>query len=112
VELKTGPCKYPKDGERRSSSDSRPMGPGLQHVGARFSNFRLGKLSREFKLRGMSIFHEIQMAIFQYTASGYSHMVGHAVIVLTINGAPAPRQSKHVDMTLPDPRSRSRSRGF
>jgi len=26
-------------------------------------------------------------------------MVGHAVIVLTINGAPAPRQSKHVDIT-------------
>jgi len=40
------------------------VGPGLQRVGARFSNFFLGKLSREFKLRGMSIFHEIQMAIF------------------------------------------------
>jgi len=37
----------------------------LQLNGARFSNFLLGKLSREFKLRGMSIFHEIQMAIFQ-----------------------------------------------
>jgi len=41
------------------------MGPGLQLVGARFSNFLLGKLSREFRLRRMSIFHEIQMAIFR-----------------------------------------------
>jgi len=40
------------------------MGPALQLAGARFSNFLLEKLSREFKLRGMSIFHEIQMAIF------------------------------------------------
>jgi len=45
-------------------SDS--MGPALQPVGARFSNFLPGKLSREFKLRGMSIFHEIQMATSQY----------------------------------------------
>jgi len=42
------------------------MGPDLQLVGARFSNFRLRKLSCEFKLCGMSRFHEIQMAIFQY----------------------------------------------
>jgi len=41
------------------------MGPGLQLVGARFSNFLVGKLSRQFKLRGMSIFHEIQTAIFR-----------------------------------------------
>jgi len=40
------------------------MGPGLQLVGARFFNFLLGKLSREFKLRRLSIFHEIQMAVF------------------------------------------------
>jgi len=40
------------------------MGPALQLVRARFSDFLLGKLSQEFKLRGMSIFHEIQMAIF------------------------------------------------
>ena len=39
------------------------MGPGLQLGGAQFLNFLLGKLSREFELRGMSIFHEIQMAI-------------------------------------------------
>ena len=40
-------------------------GPGLQLVGARFLNFHLGKLSREFKLRPISIFDEIQMAIFR-----------------------------------------------
>jgi len=44
--------------------DCDSMGPDLQLTGIRFSNFLLGKLSREFKLRGMSIFHEIQMAIF------------------------------------------------
>jgi len=54
------------------------MGPGLQLVGARFLNFLLGKLSREFKLRPVSIFHEIQMATYFGTASRYSHMVGHA----------------------------------
>jgi len=42
------------------------MGPVLQLVGARFLNFHLGKLSREFKLRPMSIFDEIQMVIFRY----------------------------------------------
>jgi len=41
------------------------MGPGLQLVGARFLNFHLGKLSREFKLRPISIFDEIKMAIFR-----------------------------------------------
>jgi len=40
------------------------MRPGLQLAGARFSNFFLGKLSREFKLRRMSIFHKIQTAVF------------------------------------------------
>ena len=42
------------------------MGPGLLLVGARFLNFLLGKLSRQFKLRPVSIFHEIQMATFRY----------------------------------------------
>jgi len=42
------------------------MGPGLQLVRAHFFNFILGKLSREFKLHHLSIFHEIQMAIFPY----------------------------------------------
>ena len=56
------------------------MGPGLQLVGARFLNFLLGKLSREFKLRRISIFHEIQMAIFHYCVmqQSHHHMVGHA----------------------------------
>jgi len=46
-------------------TDDDSMGPGLQLVGARVLNFLLGKLSRELKLRGMSILHEIQMAIFR-----------------------------------------------
>jgi len=41
------------------------MGPGLHLVTARFLNFLLGKLSREFKLCRMLIFHKIQMAIFR-----------------------------------------------
>jgi len=41
------------------------MGPGLQLVGAQFLNFLSGKLSREFKLRHMSIFHDIPMAVFR-----------------------------------------------
>jgi len=43
--------------------------PGLQLVGARFLNFLLGKPSQEFKLCRMSIFHEIQMAIFGHAGS-------------------------------------------
>ena len=46
--------------------DDHSMGPGLQLIGALFWNFHLGKLSREFKLRPISIFDEIQMAIFRY----------------------------------------------
>ena len=42
------------------------MGPGLQLVGALFLNFHLGKLSREFKHRPISIFDKIQTAIFRY----------------------------------------------
>ena len=45
--------------------DDDSMGPRLQLVRARFLNFLLGKLSREFKLRRMSIIHDIQMAIFR-----------------------------------------------
>jgi len=45
--------------------DGDSMGPDLQLVGARCSNFHLGKLSQEFRLCGMSILHEIQMAILQ-----------------------------------------------
>ena len=65
-------------------------GPGLPLVGARFLNFLLRKLSREFKLRPVSIFHEIQMAHFG-TASRYSHMVGHA---------DSARRTVYVDVTL------------
>jgi len=43
--------------------DGDSMGPGLQLFGARFLNSLLRKLSQEFKLRPMSIFHEIQMVI-------------------------------------------------
>jgi len=53
-------------------------GPGLQLVVARFSNFLLGKVSLEFKLHGMSIFHDIQMATYFGTAWCYSHVVGYA----------------------------------
>jgi len=44
--------------------DGHGRGTVLQLVGAGFLNFLLGKLSREFKLCPMSIFDEIQMAIF------------------------------------------------
>jgi len=44
--------------------DDDSMRLGLRLVGARHLNFLIGKLSREFKLRRMSIFREIQLAIF------------------------------------------------
>ena len=50
------------------------MGSGLQLVGAPFLNFLLGKLSREFKLRRMSIFKWTYFG----SAGCYSHTVGHA----------------------------------
>jgi len=53
------------------------MGPGLQLVGAWFLNFLLGKLSWEFKLCSVLIFHEIQRPYFG-NAWCYSHMVGQA----------------------------------
>ena len=46
--------------------DHDSTGPTLQLVGFRFSNIVLRRLSREFKLRGMLILHEFQMAIFPY----------------------------------------------
>jgi len=49
-------------------ADVDSMGPDLQLVAARFSNFLLGKVSLEFKLHGMSIFHDIQMATHFGTA--------------------------------------------
>jgi len=49
------------------------MRPGLRLVRAQFFNFLLGKLSREFKHRQISIFNEIQMAIFRYCVMLQSH---------------------------------------
>jgi len=45
--------------------DNDTMIRGLQLVGVWFSNFFPRKLSREFKLCRMSIFHEIQMTVFR-----------------------------------------------
>jgi len=70
--------------------DGHRMGPGLQLIGARFLNFFLGKLSREFKLRPMSIFHEIQTAIFRYCVTLQSH--GWE--------AGSPTRTVYVDVTL------------
>jgi len=42
------------------------MGPSLQLVGDHFSNFLLRKPSPDFKLRGVSILHKFQRAIFLY----------------------------------------------
>jgi len=69
-------------------SDS--MGPGLQLVRARFLNFLLGKISREFKLRRMLIFHEIQTAIFWYCVMLQSHAWA----------AGSPTHTVYVDVTL------------
>jgi len=49
------------------------MGPSLQLVRARFSNFILRKLSHELKLHEVSILHELQMAIFPYCLTVESH---------------------------------------
>jgi len=46
--------------ELKMMVDIDSMGPLLQLVEGRFSNFLLGKVSLEFKLHGMSIFHDIQ----------------------------------------------------
>jgi len=46
--------------------DYNNVGPSLQFFGARFLNFLLSKLSRDFKLRGMSILQDFQRAIFLY----------------------------------------------
>jgi len=65
--------------------DIDSMGPGLQLVGGRFSNFLLGKVSLEFKL------HDIQMATYFVTGQCYSHMVGYAG---------SPTYTVYVDVTL------------
>jgi len=48
--------------------DVDSMGPDLHPVGARFLNFILGKVSLQFTLHGMLIFHDIQMATYFGTA--------------------------------------------
>jgi len=55
--------------------DIDSVGLGLQLAGARFSNVLVGKLSQKFKLPGMSIFHEIQMAIFRYCVTLHSDVL-------------------------------------
>ena len=50
----------------------------------------LGKVSLEFKLHGMSIFHDIQMATY-FSTRCYSHMVGYAG---------SSTYTAYVDMTL------------
>jgi len=77
-------------GSSKLMVDGHSMGPGLQLVGARFLIFLLGTLSPEFKLRPVSIFHEIQMTHFG-TASRYSQMVGQA---------DSTRRTVYVDLTL------------
>jgi len=57
--------------KRMVAGDS--LGHGLQLVGARFSNFRLGKLSREFKCRGMLICSKFNWPYFG-SAWGYSQI--------------------------------------
>jgi len=54
--------------------DIDSMGPGLQLFGGQFSNFLLGKVPLEFKLHGMSIFDDIQMATYFGTEWCYSDM--------------------------------------
>jgi len=71
--------------------DIDSMGPGLQLVGGRFSHFLLGKVSLEFKLHGMSIFHDIQISTYFGTGWRYSHMVGYAG---------SPTYTVYVDVTL------------
>jgi len=71
-------------------NDNDSMGPSLWLVRARFSNSLPRKLLHKFKLRGMWILDEFQMAIFR-TAWGYSHMVRHVG---------SPTCIVHADVTL------------
>jgi len=62
-------------------------GPDLQLFGARFSNFLVRKLSREFNLCGCRYYTNFKASYFR----GYSHTVGHAG---------SPTCIVHADMTL------------
>jgi len=80
------------------------MGRGLEPFLARFWNFLLEKLSREFKLRRMSIFHEIQkMAISRYCVRLQLHGWNAGIVVQVLCMLIWPWS---------DPRWRLRSRGF
>ena len=57
--------------------DGDSMGSGLQLVGARFTNFLLGKLSQEFKFAECRYFTKFKWPYFG-SASRYSQMVGYA----------------------------------
>ena len=57
--------------------DVDSMGARLQLVRAQFLNFLFTKLSCEFRLRGMSILHDLQMAIFRYCISLQSNGWAH-----------------------------------
>jgi len=80
--------------------DGDSIGRGLRLFWARFLNLLLGKLSQEFRLRRISIFHDIKQPYFR-TVWCYSQMVGRA------------GSSKVLCMLMwPWPSPRSRSRGF
>ena len=57
------------------------MGPSLQLVGARFLNFLLRKLSRDFKLSGMSILQDFQRAIFPLLLEARVTLLGLLVVL-------------------------------
>jgi len=59
------PLPFSRGAQSKLMVGGDSMGTDLLVVRARFSNSLLGTLSREFKLRGISIFHAIQMAIFR-----------------------------------------------
>jgi len=58
---------------RKLMIDYDSMGPNVQLIGARFLNFLLSKLSRDFRLRRMSILPDFQRAIFPYCLRLESH---------------------------------------
>jgi len=53
--------------------DYDSMGPSLHLVGAKFLNFLLSKLSRDFRLHRMSMLQDFQRAIFPYCLMLESH---------------------------------------
>ena len=76
------------------------MGPSVQLVRDRFSNFLLRKLSREFKLHGMSTLHEFHISVL---LEDIVTRLGMLVVLQVLCRLIWP---------WPDPRSRSRSQNF